>query len=208
MRDLQWTINDSNSILVLANQVLGRTTYYSHKSRSRSIGNGDKFITEIKESNFDSQRPFDPQRPQVIQRYVISPGRPQRGFDDIKRKQLATNNIGIGYESQRVNSLNGFLSGFGDRGQFQRGFITKARTVESPALSVDSGGRASVSIANEVAKLLNVKQGYYADVYDKIDRPKASTRRPAEVIEESMRDAVQHLFSDNQRHRHDTVERH
>lgn len=79
---------------------------------------------------------------------------------------------------------------------------TRPRTVESPALSVDSGGRSSgATIAGEISKILNVKQGHYSEIYNRIDgQVPLSTRKPAEVIEDTMRQAVQSFF--HHRHNH------
>lgn len=77
----------------------------------------------------------------------------------------------------------------------RRGFMVSPRTVESPALSVDSGGRTSSSIASEVAKILNVKQGYYSDIYDKMDKPYATTKRPADALEDTIRNAVERYLA-------------
>lgn len=90
------------------------------------------------------------------------------------------------------------------KGYRRRGFVSTARTVESPAYSVDSGGQSSTSLASEIAKLLNVKQGFYSDLYNKIDGPNGphTTRKPADVIEDIARNNIQHLFSDNNRNRH------
>lgn len=65
-----------------------------------------------------------------------------------------------------------FMASMAENGGFRRGFLTSARTVEPPARSSDSGGlnRASTRLANSIAKVFNVKQGYYSDIYAQLDR--------------------------------------
>lgn len=56
----------------------------------------------------------------------------------------------------------------------------RPRTVESPALSVDSGGRSgnpSTRLAKGIKKLFNVEEGHYTEIYDRIDRHKPLTKR-------------------------------
>lgn len=128
-----------------------------------------------------------------------------RGFssnsnDIIKHQQARTNRIsnslgpGEPYSrfQQAIRALNGNFSPL-----FRtRGFVTRPRAVESPALSVDSGGRTSSSIAHEVAKILNVKQGHYSDIYDKIDgKSDITTKAPADALEDTIRIAVQRFLA-------------
>lgn len=76
----------------------------------------------------------------------------------------------------------------------------KRLTVESPALSVDTGGGRPrpTGLTGEFSKLLKLKQGHYSDVYENIDYPSgsklnSSTPRPADKIEELM---TVHVISD------------
>jgi hypothetical protein len=67
----------------------------------------------------------------------------------------------------------------------------RPRTVESPALSVDTGrGRStnpSVRLANGIKRLFNVEEGHYTEIYDRLDKHKPLRRkRPAEVIDERL----------------------
>lgn len=66
----------------------------------------------------------------------------------------------------------------------------RPRNVESPALSVDSGGRssgASVRLAKGIQKLFNVEQGHYTDLYERIEKHKSlDRRRPVDVIDERL----------------------
>lgn len=111
--------------------------------------------------------------------------------------KVNSNNIVPLNQADRFERFTGKFSKFA-------GFLTRPRTVESPALSVDTGGGgvgSSTIIAGEISKLFNVKQGYYSDIYNRIDgRVPLSTRRPAEVIEDTMRRAVENLFRRDGRH--------
>lgn len=80
----------------------------------------------------------------------------------MSRNQISSNNIGSGlYQSFDVP----FKTYRKSRG-FRRGYLTSARTVESPAHSVDSGGQASTGLTKELAKVFNLKQGFYSGIYD------------------------------------------
>lgn len=62
-----------------------------------------------------------------------------------------------------------------------------------------SSARASNNdLGVEMAKVFNVKQGFYSDVYDEMDFPNATTRPPADRIEDAMRISVLQLFDEQQ----------
>lgn len=116
----------------------------------------------------------------------------------IAKRQMETNEIGLSDRDEQ-STLRDFFKGCCSKYKREQ-LVSRARTVESPALSVDSGGRSSGGgVASEIAKILNVKQGHYADLYDRIDRPNMSTRRPADALEDAMRSAVQRLFVSQER---------
>lgn len=62
----------------------------------------------------------------------------------------------------------------------------------------ESTARATNGLGVEVAKVLNVKQGHYADLYNELDFPNATTKPPADAIEEAMRLTVLQLFDEQQ----------
>lgn len=74
-------------------------------------------------------------------------------------------------------------------------FKSQARNVESPAVSVDTGGHSRHSLMGNLSRLLNVRQvGTYADIYDKIDgHEPLTTQRPVEKLEESVKRAIQQI---------------
>lgn len=84
---------------------------------------------------------------------------------------------GPDYDAGAMNSIDGHQ------------FLMRPRTVESPAVSVDTGrGRSSdpsVRLANGIKRLFNVEEGHYTDIYDRIDKHKPlKKRKPAESIDE------------------------
>lgn len=114
------------------------------------------------------------------------------------KRQMETNQIGLG-DLEEEGTFRNIFKNCCSRTKSER-LVSRARTVESPALSVDSGGRSSGGgVASEIARILNVKQGHYADLYDRIDRPSMSTKRPADALEDAMRSAVQRLFVNQER---------
>lgn len=129
------------------------------------------------------------------------------GQNQIRSNQVGTGLIHKAQTSFDNNRFRDFARSFTNKffGQDinhrERGFLTRPRTVESPAYSVDSGGHSSGSIAGELAKLLDIKQGYYADIYDKIDRPAATTKKPADAIEDKIKTAVERFLA-KRFHRH------
>lgn len=188
----------------------GKATFYSYQTKTNTVDDGNNVITRIQE------RKLDHLSPEIVQQKLIIKPSNRRGFtnsnsiinnnNNIARQQIRTNTIGTGLEreispvekGQYEKLMNRFRE---NRSKHypRRGFKSRARTVESPALSVDSGGQASSSLASEVAKLLDVKQGYYADVYNKMERPSYPTKRPADAIEDAMRVSVLQMFNDQQR---------
>lgn len=130
----------------------------------------------------------------------------------ITQNQIKSNRVGTGLTQQLRTSFeqspfrefarNFGKRFFGDINQRGRGFLTRPRTVESPAYSVDSGGHSSSSIAGDIAKLFDIKQGHYADIYDKIDRPGVTTKKPADAIEEKIKTAVQRFLAKRIHHHH------
>lgn len=192
--------------MALLDRALARSTFFSYETRTNSIDDGTKHITRVEERNYDSLSPET-----VKQKLIVGPSklRAKQHSNWINRQQMLTNSIGTSLERPTSSSSSG--SAFEKLFQRlsnnrlssnppRRGFINRARTVESPALSVDSGGQASSSLAQGMAKLLDVKKGNYADFYNRIDRPNLPTKRPAaDAIEEAMRASATQMFMEQQR---------
>lgn len=171
-------------------------SYYSYEIKENSIDNGFKKITNYETRKYDS---YNMRKPRVEAKTFVLPSRYESDNNKmILRKQRTTNKVGTGFE-MKMPSRNWFESRFdqADRGKLLK---RKTRSVESPAYSVDSGGQASSSIAGEIAKILHIKQGYYADVYNRLDRPGMTTRKPVDVIEDTMKVAVQQAWSKKRQH--------
>lgn len=186
--------------MIALDRVAARDTYYSYETRTNSIDDGNKLISRLEERKYDSQSP------EIIKNKIfVGPSKLNRDARNswINRQQVRTNLIGGLPERVSGNfnkALDKLSNAFNRRtnaigNPFRRGFVSRARTVESPALSVDSGGQASSNLAHEMAKLLDVKQGYYADIYNKMDRSNLATKRPADAIEEAMRASVVNLLA-------------
>lgn len=163
---------------------------YSYEISENSIDDGRNKITKYETKKFDSS---SMKRPYFEGKTIVVPSNYKVNTNNvILQNQRNTNKIGTGFEVAMPMQ-------FHNKHHLQRNTIrhsSKARSVESPAYSVDSGGQASSSIAGEIAKILHVKQGHYADVYSRLDRPGMTTRRPADVIEDTMRVAVQKMWRD------------
>lgn len=162
------------------------------------VDDGQNVVAQLNERNFDSSKSS---QPLVNQRIFVSPSGGSSGSSEslnkiISKNQILSNNIGSGlFRSFEVPVRNYRKS----RG-FRKSYLTSARTVESPALSVDSGGQASTSLAKELAKVFNVKQGFYSGIYDNMERRiNKPTKRPPEAIEESARELIQEMFGDQNR---------
>lgn len=116
----------------------------------------------------------------------------------IAAKQRKTNEVGTGLEMEKLDKakLVKMLRQMSKQNNIRFGIITK-RTVESPSLSVDSGGQSKASLSSEIARLFNAEPHYY-NFYHQIDHPNhkngTSTRRPADVIEELMRNEATHIY--------------
>lgn len=160
---------------------------YTYERRVNTIDDGFNKVTNYETTKYDSTR-MD--KPRVEGNTIFVPSHYKESKNNlILRKQRKTNNIGTGWDVKMPFRM--FDSGFWKSGPRDQ---ISARAVESPAYSVDSGGHASSSIAGEIAKILNVKQGFYADVYNRLDRPNRTTRKPVDVIEDTMKVAVQQAW--------------
>lgn len=145
-------------------------TYYSFETSTNLIDDGQNVVARVEESKFDSTKSS---RPVVNKRIYVSPS--NRRFPDssssdnlnniINRNQISTNDIGSGL----FHSFDLPFQTYHKSRGFRRGYLTSARTVESPAYSVDSGGQASSSLTKELAKVFNVKQGFYSGIYDNLN---------------------------------------
>lgn len=113
----------------------------------------------------------------------------------IALKQKKTNQVGVGLEMDRRKQLFELLKRI-KKVKESRRRLTK-RTVQSPAKSTDSGGHTSGSLSSEIAKLFHAEPKY-ANFYDKLDHPNArnttTSKRPADVVEELMRDEATHIY--------------
>lgn len=194
-------------VVLVGQQAEASASFYSYETRTNTIDDGDKVLTRLEERKSDSLSPET-----IRQKLIVGPSKLRAAHNNwINRQQLRTNLIGTGLERASIgssafeklfnrynnnndnSSINNYRSGNQKR---QRGFISKARTVESPALSVDSGGQklASISLAHEMAKFLDVERGHYADIYNQIDRVNLPTKRPADPSEDSKRTSVVNIF--------------
>lgn len=151
-----------------------RSVFYSHETKTRSFDDGKRLITSVEERNHDSGSPES-----VRHRLIVGPSK----LDASESK---------GFEQMGTNPFKTISSGFFDH-QFDsaRDLITKARAVGIPALPVSSSVKTNnPEVTVEMAKLLNVKQGHYADLYDRLDFPNLPTKRPADAIEDAIRVSV------------------
>lgn len=196
-------------MVVFQQQAEAKASYYSYETQTNTIDDGNKVLTRVEERKSDSTLP---DQQSIRQRLILGPSKLRLMHNNwINRHQLRTNNIGIGLPRAPIEAsgsfekvFNKYTAPINNNNPFEpaasainlnlkrgRGFLSRARTVESPALSVDSGGQASSGLAHEItAKLLDVKQGHYADIYNKIDRVNSSpvaTRKPAEAIEDALK---------------------
>lgn len=188
-------------VILIASHANAVTKSITFEKVSRTVDDGNQIVMSLDEKTFDSSKDA---KPKVRHELLVGPSSASSKY--IYNHQLKTNKVGTGIawspsKSLLASNLAGWLTAHrANQHGRQRGFLSRARTVESPAFSVDSGGRASASLGSSIAKILDVKQGHYADIYNQIDNPNASTRRPAEVIEDSVRNLVQNVF---RRHGHD-----
>jgi len=98
----------------------------------------------------------------------------------------------VGHHSEFSKRFIDMMKGLERSGASGAVIVTSnSRSVKSPALSVDTGSPSGGSLANGISRLLNVEQGHYADIYNRIDENKPlSTKRPVEIIEDNLRRAV------------------
>lgn len=175
----------------------------SYETQVTSVNDGNKIVTTVRKrqrGNPKSEFGFTQKQgkfvhPNSWNNMVFSPRIQQVAsnevqFDGSNSQKFSWSNWGVGYGQPKIQT---------------RKLRSTARNVEPPAQSVDTGGNrpGGNSVAGEIAKVLNIKQGYYSDIYDQFDRPAikqasgpVTTKRPADMVEEAARRAVVMMFQD------------
>ena len=198
-------------------QVLGDPVVQSFSKTYEIIDDGRQAITKIDETELNSARSM---KPRHRYKFLITPsngasspnGNSVLSHAQQSKLQLPNGNFArssaflppqtqlnsIGQHRHNVDNMRranlaGFFQKLADFGGFRRGFLPKstARTVESPALSVDTGGQSSHSLVGGISRLLKFKHGHYSDMYNRLDvHEPMITKRPIERIEESIERAM------------------
>ena len=204
---------------------LAKEDYFSYERVSSSLDDGTKRLNEISETSIDSSAPEGSAKRQLT-KFVEPSGFVRHKNNeiladrDVRQEQSRADEPKMGQQLIALFQLSPaerirFRSMPRDqmKKQFMAllvsngGFPTMPRTVEPPAMSVDSPGRGSVSsrLASSLAKAFNVKQGYYSDTYNRLDRhePLANiVAQPSKKLALDTTSQVKHRVAGQQQQQH------
>lgn len=140
-----------------------KVDYYSYRVESNTVDDGHKAITEIKSSDVKSTGSKEP-KVEKQEAKLIGPSKFKQEYLPSARMMMRPMTV-VSWKDERYQE-EGHLHVDGTVVP-----ASKGRSVESPALSVDSGagGLSSGSaIADGISRLLNVNGGHYSNLYNQI----------------------------------------